>query len=407
MSDVLLSQLHAPSLDDQVVEVVERKGKGHPDTICDALVEESSRALVQYYERHFGFPLHHNVDKSLLRGGSADPAFGGGEVTRPIQIYLAGRAAMEMHEKAIPVAELATEAARQWLATNMHALDPARHVEITPLFRPGSRELVELFHREQSVGRVLANDTSCGVGFAPFSDLERVVLDVERALTAPDTIEAHPAIGEDVKVMGIRVHEQIDLVVACALIGTYLIDLDGYAEVKERVAHIALETARRITDRPVRVVVNAADDLERGSVYLTVTGTSAEAGDDGQAGRGNRVTGIITPYRPMVLESAPGKNPVSHTGKVYNVAAQLLAQDLVSEVPTVTEAHCLLLSQIGAPVDKPLLADVRVRSGVEVQQLRPAIEKVVEARLASLPDLWRDFAAGRLSALATVVPEAG
>lgn len=406
VNNILLSQLKDPSPNERPVEVVERKGKGHPDTICDALVEEVSQTLVRYYEEHFGFPLHHNVDKALLSAGAAAPVFGGGEVTRPMQIFLAGRAAVEMSGEPIPVSELAVEAARKWLRANMHGLDPTRHVEIIPLFRPGSPELVELFHRQQSLGRVLANDTSCGAGFAPLSDLERVVLGVERELTATHTAEAHPAIGEDVKVMGTRVREQIDLVVACALIGKHVPTLDAYIEVKERVASITLETARRITARPVRVTVNAADDLERGSVYLTVTGTSAESGDDGQAGRGNRVTGLITPYRPMVLESASGKNPISHTGKLYTLAAQLLAEDLVTDVPEITDAHCLLLSQIGEPVESPRLVDIRVRSEEELEGVRPHIERAMGERMEGLTDLWRELASGRLSVHATALPEA-
>jgi len=37
--------------------------------------------------------------------------------------------------------------------------------------------------------------------------------------------------------------------------------------------------------------MNVADDIEAGSVYITVTGTSAEMGDDGAVGRGNRAMG--------------------------------------------------------------------------------------------------------------------
>ena len=65
------------------VEIVERKGIGHPDTICDALAETLSRNLCQKYQRRFGEILHHNVDKALLSGGRAAAAFGGGTVSAP------------------------------------------------------------------------------------------------------------------------------------------------------------------------------------------------------------------------------------------------------------------------------------------------------------------------------------
>jgi S-adenosylmethionine synthetase len=77
---------------DEAVEVVERKGLGHPDTICDALAETLSRNLCREYQDRFDRILHHNVDKVLLCGGCAAPAFGGGAVTDPFTVYLAGRA---------------------------------------------------------------------------------------------------------------------------------------------------------------------------------------------------------------------------------------------------------------------------------------------------------------------------
>jgi S-adenosylmethionine synthetase len=378
--------------DDLPVEVVERKGKGHPDSICDALAEEVSRALVREYARRCGRPLHHNVDKALLCAGAARAAFGGGEVLRPMTIYLAGRATIDVDGVAIPVAELAVESARTWLGANLHALDPVRHVEVEPLFRPGSADMQELFRRHPTGVRALANDTSIGVGYAPMSELEQVVLEVERVLTAPPTTSAHPEIGEDIKVMGVRTGDRIDVTVACAFVGRHLSGLSEYVSAKERVASVAGTTAARITHRPVSVVVNAADDVGRGSVYLTVTGTSAEAGDDGQAGRGNRTTGLITPYRPMVIESASGKNPVTHTGKLYQVAAEGIAADLVEQVPGVTGARCLLLSRIGMPVDAPALAEVCIRTetGHRLESLRGDVEQVLKARLTALADLWRD-----------------
>lgn len=80
---------------------------------------------------------------------------------------------------------------------------------------------------------------------------------------------------------------------------------------------------------------------------LVVSGTSAEAGDDGEVGRGNRINGLITPGRPMSLEAAAGKNPVSHVGKIYNVLARDIAEAVVARVPEVASAECCMVSRIG------------------------------------------------------------
>jgi S-adenosylmethionine synthetase len=248
-------------------------------------------------------------------------------------------------------------------------------------------------------GQALANDTSCGVGYAPLSDLERVVQRVERELNSPAAKRAHPEIGEDVKVMGVRRGERIALTLACAFVGLHCADVDDYLAKKRGVAALAADAARGETALAVEVEVNTADDPGRGSLYLTVTGTSAEAGDDGEAGRGNRVNGLITPCRPMTLESAAGKNPVTHVGKLYNLAAGLVAQSLVEELPGVAEAECRLVSQIGRAVRDPQLADVRLRcaSGVRAEALAPRASEILRGHLERIDRYARELIEGSLA----------
>jgi S-adenosylmethionine synthetase len=375
------------------VEIVERKGLGHPDTICDMLSEQLSVALSKHYLDQFGLILHHNVDKSLLAAGRSEPAFGGGRVLEPIEIFLSGRATTEVHGKSVPVRIIAEESATAWLRENMHALNPATDVRFYCLVRPGSPELVDLFMRQRDEGVFLANDTSCGAGFAPLTDLERIVLAVERKLNAPQFKAEFPETGEDIKVMGVREYDRITLTVSCAFISRFLRDIGAYSDAKDRVLAAALETARSATGHEVAGRVNAGDDISTGSVFLTVVGTSAEAGDDGQTGRGNRANGLITPCRPMTLEALAGKNPVTHVGKLYNAAASRLASAIVAEVPGITEAECYLVSQIAAPVDRPRIAHVRVRcnEGILNSESEDRIRAVVEREIGGIPSLWKSF----------------
>jgi S-adenosylmethionine synthetase len=374
------------------VEVVERKGLGHPDSICDALAEELSLALSRLYLERGGRILHHNVDKALLWGGAARPAFGGGEVTAPFEIYLAGRAS----GRDLPVEELVVEGSRRWLRANLRGLDVDRHVRIHSLVRPGSSDLVGLFERAPATP--LANDTSIGVGYAPLSELEATVLGVEQWLTSAATRDACPELGEDVKVMGVRREGRIALTLACAFVGRHLAHLDDYLARKAALAEAAVKAAARTSRQPVEVVVNGSDAPEAGSVYLTVTGLSAEAGDDGEAGRGNRANGLIAPARPMTMESVAGKNPVSHVGKLYNIAASLVAEALVEEIDEVLEAECVLVSRIGRPIDDPQVASLRVRC-VEpraLDALRARIAGVAEAGIAGVTQLAGELVEGRI-----------
>ena len=150
--------------------------------------------------------------------------------------------------------------------------------------------------------------------------------------------------------------------------------------------------------RTAEIAINAADHLPTGAVYLTVTGTSAEAEDDGEVGRGNRVNALITPCRPMSLEAAAGKNPVTHVGKIYNTLARDIAAAL-TRMPETAAAQCTMVSRIGAPVSSPALAQVKLgtRVGVPASRLRPQAEKVVVDQLSRAPKLIDDFVAGTIA----------
>ena len=376
----------------QDAEIVERKGTGHPDTICDSLAEELSVRLSKLYLEEFSAIMHHNVDKALLVGGVARPEFGGGEVVSPIEIYLVGRALSEKDGKLLPVEELAIEVTREWIGNNLRNLDPDKHLVIKPRIKPGSRDLVDLFLRFQTRGEVpLANDTSFGVGYAPLDTLERVVYETERLLNSPEFKESHPEVGEDIKVMGVRIGDRIRITIACAFVDRYLNSLEEYVAKKEEIKRKVEELAGEIHDRPYEVFINTADDPQSGSVYITVTGTSAEQGDDGQVGRGNRVNGLITPYRPMSLEAAAGKNPVSHIGKIYNVVAGTIAQRVVEEVEEIEEAYCYLVSQIGKPINEPQVCDVKIRTKGDIRGVEEVVRAIAREELDAMPQTWRRF----------------
>lgn len=382
-----------PACDD-TVEIVERKGLGHPDTICDAVAEALSRALCRAYTERFGTILHHNVDKALLCGGVSRPAFGGGEVIAPIRLILGGRATAEVGGERVDLVALAHETARDWFAAQMHAIDPSRHLEIVSEIRPGSADLRELFGRaKDAVPR--ANDTSIGIGYAPLSPLERLVLAAERRINGRDRAPEQPAWGEDVKILAVRRGRALDLTVACAMIDRHLHARDDYLAAKTALANEMRTLAPQAGFADCAVRVNAADKAD--SLYLTVTGTSAEGGDDGEVGRGNRINGLITPGRPMSLEAAAGKNPVSHVGKIYNVLAQRIAEALVG-MPGIARAECRLVSRIGAPISEPALIAIGLAAeeGASPADFDRLARAIAAEHLDGAPALTGEFVAGRI-----------
>jgi len=379
-SRIVVERIDRVPVKDQHTELVERKGLGHPDYIIDSVCESASRALSRYYIERFGQILHHNLDKGLLVGGQSNVWFGGGVVETPIYILIAGRATVEVSSsngvEKIPYAEIIRSEMKKFIRENFRFLDPDEHIVIDIKVRRGSADLRKIVEGEESAPR--ANDTSYGVGYAPLTPLERLVYEIEHRINSSRFKIRVPESGEDCKVMGLRLGRSYIITVADSVIAHLTPDLDHYLAVKEEIKEEVLKVADQVLAEEkhegVEVYVNSADVPEEGIVYLTVTGTSAESGDDGNTGRGNRVNGLITPNRQMSLEATAGKNAKAHVGKIYNVAAKIVAERIYKEVEKIDEVYVRILSQIGRPINRPLLISIQYVSTEKVDENALAYE---------------------------------
>ncbi|HPS91691.1 MAG TPA: methionine adenosyltransferase, partial [Methanothrix sp.] len=242
-----------------------------------------------------------------------------------------------------------------------------------------------------------ANDTSFGVGYAPLSETENIVFNTERELMRLK--KSVPAIGEDIKVMGMRQGDVINLTIACAMVDKHVASLKDYVETKGAIIDHIIEYAGQFTSRKVNAQMNVADNIDQGSVYITVTGTSAEMGDDGAVGRGNRANGMITPNRPMSLEATCGKNPINHVGKIYNLLSTEAAKQIAAQVEGIDEVYIKILSQIGKPIDEPHIASVQIvpKEGVDMKKLEAGAAEILDDWLANIPRLQQMLFKGELS----------
>lgn len=365
-----IEKLNQTPVSGQKIEIVERKGIGHPDSLTDAICESASRIVSRYYKEKKGFICHHNLDKGLLVGGVSNPVFGGGEIVeRPIAM-VAGTATII--ESIDDIKKLIYEEVDKYFDKTLRFADKL-NPEIQVNIHPGSADLVNIFKRFGKGEIPPANDTSFGVGYAPLSQLETTVLKMENFLNSKEIKKKFPSIGEDIKVMGSRNDHNSGVTVAIAFVSQFLSSLEEYYDKKEKIKEL-LE--REFKTDGMNVSVNTCDEKE--SVYLTVTGTSWENGDDGQVGRGNRANGLITPCRTMSLEAVAGKNPVSHVGKIYNLKAQEIA-DRINDIFNVTEVQVQLLSQIGKPINDPFIGIKYISNG-DVRQ--PEVEEIISNSLS-------------------------
>ncbi len=391
--NIIVAKANYTPAPQEPVELVERKGLGHPDSLIDGVVENISHELCKAYINDFGRILHHNVDKGQICGGGTYVEFGGGKFLKPIYVLLSGRATQNADSVMIPSQHIALKAAKDYLR-KVRNLDVDDDVIVDSRISEGSKDLVELFLRGPKIP--FANDTSFGSGYAPLDDLERIVIETEKMLNHVDYKKSHPEVGEDIKIMGKREGDHIKLTVACAFVSKYITSLDEYVSKKEHLKKNVERFTEKLTKKDVEIFINTADDEKNGSIYITLTGTSAEMGDDGSVGRGNRVNGLITPYRSMTLEAAAGKNPVSHVGKIYSVLAFEIANQIAKECTAVDDVTITLLSQIGKPIDEPHVASIGIISK-DFDRIKDKAAYIADAQLEDITELTNKIALGELT----------
>lgn len=398
--NILVENLFGKPVFEHEVEIVERKGVGHPDSICDAIMEEISIALSREYLSRYGCVLHHNIDKGLLVAGEVERRFGGGRVVEPMRLIIGDRATFEADGVRIPVESIAVNTAKRWIRDNLRFVDPEKDFEFEVELKPGSPELTDIFMRVRDVH--LANDTSAAVGYAPLTSTERMVLGLEHYLNSSGFKEQYPAAGEDVKVMGYRTGRDLQLTVAMPLIDRFIDSIESYFEQRRQILDQANEfvNSKKPDDlSSVKVYLNTLDDPDRGmdGVYLSVTGTSAEDADSGEVGRGNRVNGVIALNRPMGTEAAAGKNPVSHVGKIYTILTHRIANEIYNAIEGVKEVYIWLSSQIGTPIDEPKVASAQLilEPGISMEKVAPLVCEVIDLELANISSFTSDLAEGK------------
>lgn len=396
MRNITVDVLARTPVSQHQVEIVERKGIGHPDTICDAIMDRVSIALSKEYMKRFGKILHHNIDKAFLVAGDAEIKLGGGRVTDPMRLIFGDRATAQAFGERIPVEQIAVDTAKSWIRENLRFVDPDAHVRYDVQIKPGSPELVDIFSR----GNPIANDTSAAVGYAPLSPTEQIVLETERLLNSRDFKQEFPEVGEDIKVMAFRRDTVLHVTAAVAFVDRFV---DSEATYFRRKTDLHDAVMDRIRGKPAfaqtHLHLNTLDAQDRGlgGMYLSVTGTSAESGDSGQVGRGNKVNGVIALNRPMGTEAAAGKNPVSHVGKIYTIMTNQVAAKIHREVSGIHEIYVWMLSQIGAPIDQPEVAAAQLV--LERHARRSVVERrareILDHEIANIGQLCQDLAEGR------------
>ena len=375
-------------------EIVERKGIGHPDTICDLVMNQVSIDLSKLYLKETGAIQHHNMDKALLVAGQSESNFGGGKIIKPMKMILGDRATFDIGERKLPIGDLAIQTAKEWFEKNLRFVND-EHVEYQVEIGVTSKELQSIFENTSSFA---ANDTSVLVGYAPFTETESIVLNTEQHINSKQFKDNFPESGEDVKVMGFRDANHVDLTIATAFVDKFISSENQYFQRKEEMLQEINEFLKKNYSMEITANMNCLDSKNRGmsGLYLTVLGTSADSADSGQVGRGNMASRVISPSRPAGSEATAGKNPVSHIGKIYNALSFKIANEIHTKVSGLDEVCVWMYNVIGRPVNDPKAVIIQPTI---VGQLHDAeknqINEIVENNLQNIHKFCNELISGK------------
>lgn len=371
-------------------ELVERKGLGHPDTICDAIAETMSRLYSRFCLESFGRIAHHWFDKVMLVGGEADIRFGEGRLVRPYTVIYAGKCAFSVGDRRIPVDDIAKRAAEHVLATRLTGFrretDLRVRLELVDHTGPGrsSRRYRPCCVEDLPLldgGDPVSNDSNLLVGFSPLTPLEELVLCAETWLNSREFKAKNPDVGWDIKVIGSRIGDEIRLLVNVPFLAAAIPSMHFYNERKRAVTELLRDNLQRRFDLDPAIRINPAD-LEESGPYLVALGSVADTGDVGVTGRGNRINGLITPMRPMSIEASSGKNPVDHTGKLHAWAATELARVLAGKLDVGVEVF--IHTAKGTPAREPDEVMINVARRLDAEEER-FVKEAVSSTLERLP----------------------
>lgn len=176
---------------------------------------------------------------------------------------------------------------------------------------------------------MFVNDIFFGVGYVLFSEIEKIVFEIEKYFNSDEFKKKYFVVGEDIKVMGFRKGDEIDFIIVVVIVDSEVDNFDDYMVVKEVIYEVVKGIVEFYIERLINIYVNIVDDLKEGIYYIIVIGISVEVGDDGFVGRGNRVNGFIIFNRYMSMEVVVGKNLVSYVGKIYNIFLMFIVNDIV------------------------------------------------------------------------------
>ena len=400
-------------IDEQDFEVVETKGKGHPDNICDTLAEKISSNYSKYCVENYGVILRHMVDKLAILGGGSKVQFAKGEMIAPIRVLVNGRFTDRYRDKKIDYMNIVNNTIKGYFKELFPLLDINKYLiiidnthhnegpgvvyddnNITKNERAKFFEIVDEKDIARHNNSFRCNDTSTTVSYYPMSKLEKTVLSIEQFLNSEEYKKKNCWVGNDIKVMGIRKMDKIEITACVPLISLYVSCLEDYIN-KLNLLKVDIEQEIRKTfkDNEIIIYLNTRDNYEKNDLYMTAIGSAIESGDEGAVGRGNRTRGVIPFARNFSMEASCGKNPVYHTGKLFTAIGDVISEKIYEKYSLENIVYCT--SKMGDEISNPWNISVELNKNVS-DEIQENIKKIVEKTIKNHINITNDLIEHRI-----------
>ncbi|MBY0472869.1 hypothetical protein K2Q00_01105 [Patescibacteria group bacterium] len=358
------------------VEVVERKGVGHPDSLADALANEVSIAFSRECLQRYGLIPHHNVDKLYIGAGYYKNDYSQCNRLAPVVVRVNGRMTNTFGGEAIGIEEIQHNAVWNYLSKVLPRITPedliidpnaTQHTKVAHWFTPRDRaDIPDADHAR-------ANDTSFCVGHWPPTLAEMLAYRLERYFWEPVggfAIPRFPEIGQDIKVMVLRRGNELEAVLCVPTISIHTPSRERYLELIKYHEEQLTALVGRFAGNNQKIVVRVNPYQHQ---YMLGLGSCIECGEEGIVGRGNSLNGVISSHRVHTLESWAGKNPVYHTGRVMGYLVSKLSKSIAIEL----NVRCTVsaLTRCGDTLLPPAMLHVATSNDVDPVEVERLVEK--------------------------------
>jgi len=389
-------------------EVVERKFRGHPDSLADMVAQ----SFVQKYIRETWekFPKLSNTyfpnfsaDKITLCGASTKYHSNLCEVIKPIEALLIGKITQKIGDIDIDVDAIFKDAIetiftkclghddyKSHVARKNYSVSLAGSDHGKGFYKPNSEEELLSILKDETH----ANDTVYVVAYFPLSVTEKLSIHLDNFTASEIFKKKFPEIGSDIKAM-IRRRSSIFEITICLPIFP--------EQVKNDIEYdtILKNATKYLYDEIIFFLKNFSADFKKPTVklwtntkdtktkrYYAVWGTALSKGDIGAVGRGNRQQGFISGIRPSTNEAMSGKNPNHFAGIIYQLVAENISQLIFTGAGLKNAVY--ITTNNGDLLENPNSVDIILENGA-INYNEETIKNIISSTLKSIPELRTRF----------------